>query len=82
MNISEFVNNYTNHPVLFIGTGMSLRYLNNSYTWDGLLSYISTELTGDEEEGIDGSPQENEANAKAGEIVRKFGRENPEVYDL
>ncbi len=40
------------------------------------------ELTGDEEEGIDGSPQENEANAKAGEIVRKFGRENPEVYDL
>lgn len=40
------------------------------------------ELTGDEEEGADGSPQENEANAKAGEIVRKFGRENPEVYDL
>ena len=40
------------------------------------------ELTGRKEEGEDGSPWEDEANAKAGELVRKYGRENPEIYDL
>jgi hypothetical protein len=28
-----------------------------------------------------GSPIENEANAKAGEIMRKFGEEYPEIYE-
>lgn len=50
MNIKEFMSNYTNHPVLFIGTGMSLRYLNNSYTWDGLLKKIAIDLFGDDRE--------------------------------
>jgi len=49
MNIHEFIGKFNNHPVLFIGTGISLRYLNNSYTWDGLLSYISKELKDNEE---------------------------------
>ena len=40
------------------------------------------ELTGNQEEGADGSPWENQANAKAGELVRIFGRENPEIYDI
>lgn len=40
------------------------------------------ELTGRKEEGEDGSPWEDEANAKAGEIVRKFGKENPEIYNI
>jgi hypothetical protein len=40
------------------------------------------ELTGRQEEGEDGSPWEDEANSKAGEIVRKFGKENPEIYDI
>jgi hypothetical protein len=31
--------------------------------------------------GDDGSPEENEANAKAGELIRIFGRQNPEVYE-
>ena len=39
-------------------------------------------LTGDEDEGADGSPQENEANARAGKIVRRFGKRYPEIYDL
>ena len=29
-----------------------------------------------------GSPAENEANAKAGEIMRKYGRLQPELFDL
>jgi len=38
------------------------------------------DLTGLAEEGDDGSPIENEANAKAGEIIRVFGKQNPEIY--
>ena len=29
-----------------------------------------------------GSPAENEANTKAGEIVRKYGKLHPELFDL
>lgn len=53
MNITQFISNYTNHPVLFVGTGLSLRYLTNSYTWDGLLAEISKELTGNDEFYLD-----------------------------
>lgn len=49
MNINQFIANFTNHPVLFVGTGLSLRYLENSFTWDGLLSYISKKIKGSEE---------------------------------
>lgn len=49
MHISEFIANFTNHPVLFVGTGISLRYLENSFTWDGLLSYISKVIKGSDE---------------------------------
>ena len=31
--------------------------------------------------GEDGSPEENEANSLAGVMLRKFGRENPEIYE-
>ena len=53
MNIKEFISTYQNHPILFVGTGISLRYLKNSFSWDGLLSYISFELTNDEEFYLD-----------------------------
>jgi hypothetical protein len=39
-------------------------------------------LSGKSEEGEDGSPWEDQANAKAGELVRKFGKLHPEIYDL
>jgi cytidyltransferase-like protein len=38
-------------------------------------------LNGDELDGEDGSETENEANAKAGVIMRKFGRENPQIFE-
>ena len=41
MDIKEYISNFTNHPVLFVGTGISLRYLKNSFTWDSLLEKIS-----------------------------------------
>lgn len=53
MNIADFVSQFKNHPVLFIGTGMSLRYLENSYTWDGLLSKIASDLKGNTEYYLD-----------------------------
>ncbi|KYG33628.1 SIR2 family protein [Priestia endophytica] len=49
MRINEFIAKFDNHPVLFIGTGISLRYIENTFTWDGLLSYISYELKGNNE---------------------------------
>lgn len=53
MELKDFIQKFTNHPVLFVGTGFSLRYLNNSFTWDGLLSHISFELTGNIEHYLD-----------------------------
>lgn len=53
MNIHEFIGQYRNHPVLFVGAGLSLRYLNNSFTWDGLLKYIAFELKGNNEFYLD-----------------------------
>lgn len=53
MNISEFISQYNNHPVLFIGTGISLRYLKNSFTWDSLLKQIAIDLTDNEEFYLD-----------------------------
>lgn len=44
MLISEFIANYNNHPVLFIGSGLSQRYLNNSYTWENILKHIAFEI--------------------------------------
>lgn len=45
MQIKEFISKYRNHPVLFIGTGFSIRYLNNSFTWDELLKKVSSDFT-------------------------------------
>ncbi len=53
MNVDDFFMDYKNHPVLFVGTGFSLRYLQNSFTWDGLLSKISSDLTDNEEDYYD-----------------------------
>lgn len=49
MKIQDFISQYKNHPILFMGTGISLRYYENSYTWDQLLSKLCTELYEDEE---------------------------------
>lgn len=53
MNIQEYISQYRNHPIIFVGTGMSLRYLNNSFTWDGLLKHIAYELTENNEYYLD-----------------------------
>lgn len=43
---------------------------------------VKGDLRGRDVEDEAGSPWEDEANAKAGYLVRKFGEENPEIYDL
>lgn len=53
MNIKDYVSGFTNHPILFVGTGISLRYLKNSYTWDGLLRHVARELSGKDEYYLD-----------------------------
>lgn len=49
MNIADFIKQFRNHPVLFVGTGMSLRYLENSFSWNDLLKKICFELNGNNE---------------------------------
>ncbi|MEQ7061317.1 hypothetical protein [Enterococcus hirae] len=53
MKIDSFIKQYSNHPVLFIGAGFSLRYLKNSFTWEDLLKHVSWELTGNKEVYLD-----------------------------
>lgn len=40
------------------------------------------QLSGQDMDGSTGSDTENEANAKAGEIMRKFGEKYPELFIL
>lgn len=49
MKLSDFVKNFHNYPVLFIGSGFSLRYLKNSFNWNDLLENIAYKIYGDEE---------------------------------
>lgn len=49
MNIKDFISGYKNHPILFVGAGLSLRYLVNSYTWENLLKKVIEDLTGNDE---------------------------------
>ena len=48
MNIRDFIAKFTNHPVLFLGTGISLRYLKQSFTWEDLLKSIVCEYKDEE----------------------------------
>lgn len=41
---------------------------------------LENRITNAENDGNDGSPIENEANAVAGEIIRKYGKIKPEIY--
>jgi len=53
MHIKEFFQNYKNHPVLFVGSGFSLRYIEGFKDWDGLLSEISEDLYDNDEKYLD-----------------------------
>lgn len=53
MNIKEFIGNFQNHPVMFVGAGISLRYLENSYNWNGLLKKICEAIDEDERYYLD-----------------------------
>ncbi len=49
MEVEDFISQYNNYPILFLGTGFSLRYLKNSLSWENLLKKIAQELTGNDE---------------------------------
>lgn len=53
MNIQEFVCKFKNYPIMFIGTGLSMRYLSVSYSWENLLKKVAYELEPNEEYFLD-----------------------------
>lgn len=75
MDIKEFVSKYHTHPVLFIGTGVSMRYLQTSYSWKSLLEKISVDLTGDDEQYLNIDSRFNgDCPQMASEIERIFNK--------
>lgn len=78
MAIDDFIKKFTNYPVLFLGTGFSLRYLKNSYTWDGLLSKVCEDIWGDDEHYLDIKASYSDGNGNyryapiASEIEQQF----------
>ena len=69
MQIHEFVKNFKNHPIMFIGTGLSLRYLSNSYSWDELLKKIALDFEPNEEYYLDLKSEYMEENVCSFEKV-------------
>lgn len=53
MDIKEFIGRFSNHPILFVGSGLSRRYLTNSYNWNDLLEKISSDIATNSEHFID-----------------------------
>ena len=53
MDINEFCSQYKTHPVLFVGTGISMRYYRNSLSWEELLKEIVVDYCGSEEHYYD-----------------------------
>lgn len=51
-----------------------------SHELSHLQQHIQGRLTDIEKNGADGSEIENEANAKAGELIRLYGKMHPEIY--
>lgn len=53
MDIYDFISKYKNHPILFIGSGFSMRYAKMAYNWDGLLEKVATEISSNTEYFLD-----------------------------
>ncbi len=53
MNVQKFIARFHNHPIFFIGSGLSQRYVENSYNWEGLLKKAAIEIEPHEEYFLD-----------------------------
>lgn len=76
MNINDFVNEFNNYPILFIGSGFSHRYLKKSFTWENLLKKIVFDVTGNYEKYYD----LKEKSFKDGVVDYAILSENVEAY--
>lgn len=92
VTLSDNREGYTTFAYYQIGTGMVYVYCLNRHILDCFrsLSHEVVHIKQDSKNEItddnsgtdnDGNDIENEANAKAGEIIRKWGKKHPELYD-
>lgn len=72
MNIRDFVSNFRTYPVLFVGTGMSLRYFTQSYSWPNLLRKVIVDLTGDDEMYLNIDSRYNSECPKVAEEIERL----------
>lgn len=49
MELENYFERYKTHPIMFIGTGFSMRYLKGSFSWEELLKEICTNITDNNE---------------------------------
>lgn len=59
MEIKDFVSQFKTHPILFVGSGLSRRYLKESPEWSELLSNISKDIWGNDSVYLDLSEKYN-----------------------
>lgn len=76
MDIKDFTKQFRTHPVLFIGTGISLRYYEKSYSWKELLKRVMMDLDGNDERLLNIDSRYDGNNLKiASEIESIFNRQ-------
>lgn len=72
MDIEDFVSQFTSHPVLFVGTGMTKRFLEESYTWPELLSSLMIDIDGHDERFLSLLDDYKFDYAKVGTVVEEI----------
>lgn len=86
MDIKDFVSQFDTHPILFVGSGLSRRYLKESPKWLELLINISKEIWGNDDKYLELAQKYNlDPTLIANDFEELFRNEiidNPKFVDI